>query len=135
MVEVEEDELGIPVTALFHVKVPPRHNGVFQVNVYENSEDTYINSTNQQFEEKYPDVYQHEIAIISEVSVYSFSLLAMTSMDNAKTLHISSIGTECTELGVFKKKLVHPSLCSQKICTFAGIFFWVASCTNLIHRH
>ena len=28
-VEVEENELGLPVTASFHIKVPPRHNGVF----------------------------------------------------------------------------------------------------------
>ena len=32
--EVEEDKLGIPVTALYHVKVPPRHNAVFEVNVH-----------------------------------------------------------------------------------------------------
>ena len=31
VIEVEENELGLPVTAAFHVKVPPRHNGVFQV--------------------------------------------------------------------------------------------------------
>ena len=29
-VEVEEDELGIPVTASYHVKIPPRHNAVFE---------------------------------------------------------------------------------------------------------
>ena len=28
-VEVEEDELRIPVTALYHVRVPPRHNAFF----------------------------------------------------------------------------------------------------------
>ena len=33
VVEVEEDELGMPVTAVYHVKLPPRHNGVFQVQV------------------------------------------------------------------------------------------------------
>ena len=30
-VEVKEDELGIPVTASYHVRVPPRHNAVFEV--------------------------------------------------------------------------------------------------------
>ena len=30
-IEVEETELGLPVTAAFHVKVPPQHNGVFEV--------------------------------------------------------------------------------------------------------
>ena len=33
-VEVKEDELGIPVTALYHVRVPPCHNTVFEVNIY-----------------------------------------------------------------------------------------------------
>ena len=27
--EVEEDELGIPVTTKYHVKIPPRHSAVF----------------------------------------------------------------------------------------------------------
>ena len=34
MVEVEEDELGIPVTASYHVRVPLRHNAVFEVNIH-----------------------------------------------------------------------------------------------------
>ena len=33
-IEVEEDELGIPVTASYHVRVPPRHNAVFEVNIH-----------------------------------------------------------------------------------------------------
>ena len=32
-IEVEEDELGTPVTAAYHVKLPPRHNGIFQVQI------------------------------------------------------------------------------------------------------
>ena len=35
-IEVEEDELGIPVTASYHVRIPPRHNAVFEVNVHAN---------------------------------------------------------------------------------------------------
>ena len=30
--EVEEDELGIPVTTKYHVKVPLRYSTVFEVN-------------------------------------------------------------------------------------------------------
>ena len=33
-VEVEEDELGIPVTASYHVRIPLRHNAVFEVNIH-----------------------------------------------------------------------------------------------------
>ena len=34
-VEVKEDKLGIPVTASYHVRVPPRHNAVFEVNIHD----------------------------------------------------------------------------------------------------
>ena len=53
-VEVEENELGLPVTASFHVKVPPRHNGVFQVNIHGDTNGTHIISANSQFLEKNP---------------------------------------------------------------------------------
>ena len=41
-VEVEEDELGIPVTASYHVRVPPRHNAVFEVNIHAETQGTQI---------------------------------------------------------------------------------------------
>ena len=41
-VEVEEDELGIPVTASYHVKIPPRHNAVFKVNIHAETEGTQV---------------------------------------------------------------------------------------------
>ena len=54
VVEVEENELGLPVTASFHVKVPPWHNGVFQVNVHGDTTGTHIITANSQFLEKNP---------------------------------------------------------------------------------
>ena len=33
-VEGKEDELGVPVTASYHVQVPPHHNAVFEVNIH-----------------------------------------------------------------------------------------------------
>ena len=39
-VEVEEDKLGIPVTASYHVKIPPRHNAVFEVNIHAETHGT-----------------------------------------------------------------------------------------------
>ena len=47
VIEVEENELGLPITAAFHVKVPPRHNGVFQVNVHRGHE-RYTHHISQQ---------------------------------------------------------------------------------------
>ena len=89
VIEVEENEIGLPVTAVFHVKVPPRHNGVFQVNIHGDTKGTHIISANSQFLEKNPNVYQHEISILSEESgQYSFPLVAVTNLDFAKTLHI-----------------------------------------------
>ena len=88
VVEVEENELGLPVTASFHVKVPPRHNGVFQVNVHGDTTGTHIISANSQFLEKNPNVYQHEISIISDADSQPFPLVAVTNLDFAKTLHI-----------------------------------------------
>ena len=88
VIEVEENELGLPVTTAFHVKVPPRHNGVFQVNVHGDTKGTHIISANSQFLEKNPNVFQHEISIVSEESNHSFPLVAVTNLDFAKTLHI-----------------------------------------------
>ena len=88
VVEVEENELGLPVTASFHVKVPPRHNGVFQVNIHGDTNGTHIISANTQFLEKNPNVYQHEISIVTEGTDESFPLIAVTNLDFAKTLHI-----------------------------------------------
>ena len=87
-VEVEENELGLPVTASFHVKVPPRHNGVFQVNIHGDTNGTHIISANSQFLEKNPNVYQHEISIVTEGADKAFPLITITNLDFAKTLHI-----------------------------------------------
>ena len=88
-IEVEENELGLPVTVAFHVKVPPRHNSVFQVNIHGDSKGTHIISANNQFLEKNPNIFQHEISLISEENIeISFPLVAMTNLDFAKTLHI-----------------------------------------------
>ena len=89
VIEVEENELGLPVTAAFHVKVPPRHNGMFQVNIHGDTKGTHIISANSQFLEKNPNVFQHEISIVSEENgQYSFPLVVVTNLDFAKTLHI-----------------------------------------------
>ena len=88
VIEVEENELGLPVTASFHVKVPPRHNGVFQVNVHGDTKGTHIISANSQFLEKNPNVFQHEISIVADDQSPSFPLVAVTNLDFAKTLHI-----------------------------------------------
>ena len=88
-VEVEEDELGIPVTASYHVKIPPRHNAVFEVNIHAETEGTQVIMGNKHLLEKHPNMYQHEIAMMSEEKSRRFPLLAITNLDHVKTLHLA----------------------------------------------
>ena len=46
--EVEEDELGTPVTMKYHVKIPPRYSAVFKVNLHGVCEGTKIILVNKQ---------------------------------------------------------------------------------------
>ena len=88
-VEVEEDELGIPVTASYHVKIPPRHNAVFEVNIHVEIEGTQVIKGNKHLLEKHPNMYQHKIAMMSEENSGGFPLLAITNLDHIKTLHLA----------------------------------------------
>ena len=88
-VEVEEDELGIPVTALYHVKIPPGHNAVFEVNIHVETEGMQVIKGNKHLLEKHPNMYQHEIAMMSEENSRRFPVLAITNLDHAKTLHLA----------------------------------------------
>ena len=87
-IEVEEGELGIPVTAFYHVRVPPRHNAVFEVNVHAELQGTQVITGNRHLLEKHPNMYQHEIAIKSEKNIETFPLMAITNLDQVKTLHL-----------------------------------------------
>ena len=64
--EVEEDELGTPVTSKHHVKIPPRYSTAFEVNLHRSCEGTKIISTNKQLMEANPNVFQHEISVKPE---------------------------------------------------------------------
>ena len=88
-VEVEEDELGIPVTASYHVKIPPRHNAVFEVNIHAETQGMQVIMGNKHLLEKHPHMYQHEIAMMSEEKSGRFPLLAITNVDHMKTLHLA----------------------------------------------
>ena len=88
-VEVEEDKLGIPVTASYHVRIPPRHNAVFEVNIHAETEGTQVIMGNKHLLEKHPNMYQHEIAMMTEENSGGFPLLAITNLDHVKTLHLA----------------------------------------------
>ena len=86
--EVEEDELGTPVTTKHHVKIPPRYNAVFEVNLHGACEGTRIISPNKQLMEANPNAFQHEISIKPEKNNY-FPLIAIINLDHAKMLHLT----------------------------------------------
>ena len=86
--EVEEDELGTPVTTKHHVKIPPRYSTVFEVNLHGSCEGTKIISANRQLMEANPNVFQHEISVKLEGNRY-FPVVAIINLDHAKMLHIA----------------------------------------------
>ena len=87
-VEVEEDELGIPVTTKHHVKIPPRYSAVFEVNMHGQCEGIKIISPNRQSLENNPNMFQHEIALKPHGGKY-FPVVAITNLDHAKTVHLA----------------------------------------------
>ena len=87
-VEVEEDELGIPMTASYHVRVPPRHNTIFEVNIHGDTQGIQVITGNKHLLEKHPNMYQHEISIIMEKDSHPFPLVAVMNLDQVKTLHL-----------------------------------------------
>ena len=86
--EVEEDELGVPVTTKYHVKIPPRYSAVFEVNLHGNCEGTKIISANKQLTEMNPNIFQHEISIKPDGNKY-FPVVAITNLDHMKMLHLA----------------------------------------------
>ena len=88
-VEVEEDELRIPVTASYHVRVPLRHNAVFEVNIHAETQGMQVITGNKHLLEKHPNMYQHEVAILPDENSERFPLLAITNLDHVKTLHLA----------------------------------------------
>ena len=86
--EVEEDELGTPVTTKHHIKIPPRYSAVFEVNLHGSCEGTKIISANKQLMEVNPNAFQHEISVKPEGDKY-FPVVAITNLDHAKMLHLA----------------------------------------------
>ena len=86
--EVEEDELGVPVTTKHHVRIPPRYSAVFEVNLHGNCQGTKIIPANKKLMEANPNVFQHEISVKPEGNKY-FPVIAITNLDYAKMLHVA----------------------------------------------
>ena len=62
---------------------------MFEVKIHGETEGTYIIAPHPQLGERNPNMFQHEIAIISDDEVEPFPLIAVTNLDQAKTLHVA----------------------------------------------
>ena len=51
-------------------------------------EGTHIIMGNKHLLEKHPNMYQHEIALVSQKDSNNFPLMAVTNLDQVKTLHL-----------------------------------------------
>ena len=86
--EVEEDELGTPVTTKYHVKIPLRYSAVFEISLHRNCKGTKIISANKQLMETNIIAFQHEISVKPEENKY-FPVVTITDLDHAKMLHLA----------------------------------------------
>ena len=77
------------MTASYHVRVPPRHNAVFEVNIHAETQGTQVITGNKHLLEKHLNMYQHELAILAEENFEKFPLKAITNHDHVKTLHLA----------------------------------------------
>ena len=61
----------------------------FEVNIHAETQGTQVIMGNKHLLEKHPNMYQHEIAMMSEENSGRFPLLAITNLDHVKTLHLA----------------------------------------------
>ena len=83
------------MTASYHIRVPSRHNAVFEVNIHAETQGTQVIMGNKHLLEKPPNMYQHEVAILAEENCESFPLMAFTNLDHVKTLHLAKGEVVC----------------------------------------
>ena len=63
IIEVTEDELGIPVTAPRNITIPPRTGGIFHVDINSTFNTNQVLTPHTPYFEDMPTVYPHEIVI------------------------------------------------------------------------
>ena len=85
IIEVTEDELGIPVTARRNVTIPPRTGGVFHIDVNATFDTNQVLIPHSPYFKDMPTVYRHEI-VIPPVQEESDKFMYM--------MHITNVGTD-----------------------------------------
>ena len=85
MLEVKEDELGIPVTAHRNITIPPGTRGIFHVDVNAAFNTNQVLTPHTPYFEEMPMVYSHEI-VIPPIRDENDKFMHV--------MHITNIGTE-----------------------------------------
>ena len=90
IIEVTEDELGIPVTAHRNVTIPPRTGGVFHVDVNAAFDTNQVLTTHTLYFEEMLTVYPHEIVIppVQEENDKFMHVMHITNVRTDKTWYI-----------------------------------------------
>ena len=86
-IEVNEDELGVPVVNQHTLRIPPRTSVVLQVEVCKETTGPQTVFPNRQLEEKHPNIYQHEILYKTGIE-HKSAITALINLDQVKILHI-----------------------------------------------
>ena len=63
VIEVTEDEVGIPVTARRNVTIPPRTGGIFHVDINATFDTNQVLTPHTPYFEEMPIIYPHEIVV------------------------------------------------------------------------
>ena len=85
IIEVTEDELGIPVTAHRNVTIPPRTGDVFHIDINATFDTNQVLTLHSPYFEDMPTVYLHEI-VIPSVQEESDKFMHV--------MHITNVGTD-----------------------------------------
>ena len=90
IIEVTEDELGIPVTAHRNVTIPPRTGGVFHIDINATFDTNQVLMPHLPYFEDMPTVYPHEIVIppVKEESDKFINVMHITNVRTNKSWYM-----------------------------------------------
>ena len=95
-IEIQETQLGTPVTAKENIKIPARHGALFKVEAHGVMSGTQIVSPYPKFFRDYPTVYAHEISIKMDTEPIKNPTFAM---------HITNVSQD-TNLYIKKNQVI-----------------------------
>ena len=90
VIEVREDELGIPVTARRNVAIPPRTGGIFNIDINADFNTNQILTPHKPYFEEQLTVYPHEIIVppLESLEQASMHIMHVTNISGDKWCHI-----------------------------------------------